>query len=283
MPRSDDFMLTAEELRLRKRKRRRLIVGICAAVAFTCIAPLAARPVRNAIKGWQARRHAEKAFTLIEEANWKDARNEAVAAFQLGPEEPQALRAIARLLSRTRQPDALDFWRRLEAKSTLTRADRRDEAAIALSFGENSTAETAVRSLLDDPGNSPTPGDWLLAAQLAMQKNSVPDAQAALDRVYAHSLTSEPEQFQAVILQFALLRGEEPEKRGAHQDEAIARPPEAGGGEKQHSARCADPDRAADALAVGRHEPSGVNEYAGVGRGDGAASPRPGAAQTSRA
>ncbi len=223
MPRTDDFMLTTEEVRLRKRKRRRLVVGLIATVAVVAIGTLAARPVRNAIKGWQSRRHAEKAFALIEQANWKDARNEAVAAYQLRQEEPQALRAVARLLSRTRQPDALDFWHRLEEKTPLTRGDRRDQAAVALAVGEIAAAETAVRALFEDAANSPTPGDWILAAQLAIQTNSVADAQSAVDKVLENPQSTEREQFQAVLLQFAILPREEADQRAVHQEAAVAR------------------------------------------------------------
>ncbi len=223
MPRTDDFMLTTEEVRLRKRKRRRLVVGLIATVALLSIGTLAARPVRNAIKGWQSRRHAEKAFALIEQANWQDARNEAVAAYQLRQEEPQALRAVARLLSRTRQPDALDFWHQLEEKAPLTRGDRRDQAAVALAVGEIAAAETAVRALFEDPANSPTPGDWVLAAQLAIQNNLVADAQSAVDKVLENPQSTEREQFQAVLLQFAILPREEADQRAAHQEAAVTR------------------------------------------------------------
>lgn len=224
MPRIADVMLTTEEVRLRKRKRRQVVVGLIATIALVAVATLAARPVRDAIKGWQSRRHAEKAFALIEQSNWKEARDDAVAAFQLRPEEPQALRAVARLLARTRQPDALDFWHRLEEKAPLTRTDRRDQAAVALALGENDAAATAVHALFDNPGaDPPTPGDWVLAAQLAIQENSIANAQAAVDKVLENPRSSEREQFQAVLLQFAILAREDPDQRAAHQEIAVTR------------------------------------------------------------
>ncbi len=216
-------MLTAEEVRLRRQKRRRLIIAIASAITVVCVATIAARPVRNAIKGWQSRRHAEQAFALIEQMNWKAARTEAVAAYQLRPDEPQALRAIARLLSRMRQPDGLQFWHQLEEKSPLTRTDLRDEAAVALVSGETRTADLAVQRILHHADGPPSPGDWLLAAQLAVQKNSPADAQSALEKILADPAATEPEQFQAVLLQFALLSGEEADQRAAHQATAIAR------------------------------------------------------------
>ena len=96
----EDYMLTAEELRL-KRARRRTVAGLTMIVLVVLgLGVLLARPTRNAIKGWQARRHAAKAFACIDNENWADARKEATAAYQLRPTEPQSLRAIARFLSR---------------------------------------------------------------------------------------------------------------------------------------------------------------------------------------
>src|SRR5205807_10109026 len=115
----------------------------------------AARPALNALKAWQARRHANKAFAYIDNANWAEARKEAVAAYQLRPTEPQSVRAVARFLSRTRQPDALEFWQQLEKLAPLTREDRHDEAAIAIAAGETARAEIAMQALLDSKGADP--------------------------------------------------------------------------------------------------------------------------------
>ena len=222
MPASD-YMLTAGELRLRQRKRRRLVLLLALVLVLGLLVFFAGRPVRDAIKGWQARRHAEKAFAFIEQSNWKEARSEAVAAYQLRFDEPAALRAVARMLSRMRQPDALEFWRRLEENEPLTRTDRRDQAAVALASGETAVAETAVHSLLNDKSSPPTPGDWLLVAQLALGKSSAADAQSALDKIFADPHTTEPEQLQAVLLQFALLRADDSDKRAARQEAATVR------------------------------------------------------------
>src|SRR2546425_12710998 len=103
-------------------------------------------------------------FALINKEQWNDAQKEAIAAYQLRPTEPQALRAVARFLSRTRQAQALDFWQQLEKRAQLTRDDRQDEAAIAIMTGELAQAEIAVQALLESSG--PDPIGWLLAAQL---------------------------------------------------------------------------------------------------------------------
>src|SRR5207248_5493119 len=125
---ADTYMMTAEELRLYRRKRRRLVVLVIIIVLVLVGGFFGARPARDAVKSWQARRHAQKAFDFIEKEKWQDARDEAVAAYQLRPNEPQAVRAVARFLSRTRQAEALDYWNQLEKIDKLTPEDLRDDA-----------------------------------------------------------------------------------------------------------------------------------------------------------
>src|SRR5262249_51752451 len=133
-----------------------------------------------------------------------DAQAEAVAAFQLKRDDKQALRAVARLLSRTNQVEALEFWKQLDDQHALTTEDRRDEALIAMIAGDNSRAETRVRELVGSKDAGPT--DWLLAAQLAMQKNLLDQARPYLERVISDSKTTEAQQLQASLLQLALAR-----------------------------------------------------------------------------
>ena len=205
--RAADFMLTAEELRLRTQKRRRIVIIALVLVFVIVLGFFTARPTLNAIKAWQARRHAERAFALIEKEQWNDAQKEAIAAYQLRPTEPQALRAVARFLSRTRQPQALDFWQQLEKRAPLTRDDRQDEAAIAIMAGELAQAEIALQALLESSG--PDPIGWLLTAQLSIQKGAVDEAFAALDKIFADSRSTEQQQFQAALLERTLASGME--------------------------------------------------------------------------
>jgi hypothetical protein len=206
-------MLTGEELRLRKRKRLRVVLLLVIVIVIAFGVFFGARPTRNVIKGWQARRHAQKAFTFIRSEQWKEARDEAVAAYQLRQTEPAALRSVARFLSRTRQPQALEFWAQLAQHEKLTREDLRDEAAVALTAGDATRAGNAVRELTSQ--GEPSAADWILAAQLAAQKNSPEEMRAAIQKVFADSRASEREQFQAALLDLASARtgGEEAEER----------------------------------------------------------------------
>lgn len=195
--RPDDFLLTDEELRLRKRRRARRIAALAIIGLLLIGGYFAGRRALNAVKSWQARRHAQKAFAFIEAENWTGARTEAVAAYQLRQSEPEALRAIARFLSRVRQGEALDFWKRLRDVSSLSPIDLRDEATIALIVGDIPRAERAVQELTR---SNPTPTDWLLAAQLALQKRTPEDAHAAVAKVFTNDVATDREQLQAALL-----------------------------------------------------------------------------------
>src|SRR6266700_601340 len=209
---SGDFMLTTEELRLKLRKRRRIVVLVFLLLLVLITGFFSGHPAMNAIKAWQARRHAQHAFTLINKEQWIDARREAVAAYQLRPTEPQALRAVARFLSRTHQPEALEFWKQLAGKTSLTREDVRDEAMIAIIAGDTSRADASVRELI---GSDAEPADWLLSAQLSIQKNLRDEAKRYLEKIVADSRATESEQFRGTLLEFALAGDNQTERANA--------------------------------------------------------------------
>jgi hypothetical protein len=204
MDRSDDILLTAEELRLRRRNRRIWLAVVLLLVLAIVTTFFGARPASNAIKAWQARRHANHAFAYINNEQWNDAQREAIAAYQLRPSEPQALRAVARFLSRVREPEALDFWKQLQNRQSLTREDRRDEVAVALAGNDLSVAELALKDLLTRKDSAPSAADWLLAAQVAQQKSETNEARKFAKKALDDSRADEPTQFQAALLTLAL-------------------------------------------------------------------------------
>src|SRR6202023_3668681 len=136
----------------------------------------AVRPVRNSVRAWQARRHADRAFTFIAQQKWHEARDEATAAYQLQPNEPQAIRAVARLLSRAGQSDALGFWENLASVTALTREDLRDEARIALKANDLAVAEGTTLRLLESHDAKPAPADFVLAAEASLRKREFDQA-----------------------------------------------------------------------------------------------------------
>jgi hypothetical protein len=204
MVRSDDILLTSEELRLCRRKGRIWLVVVLLFVLAIVATFFGARPASNAIKAWQARRHAQRAFAYVNNEQWNDAQKEAIAAYQLRPSEPQALRAVARFLSRVREPEALDFWKQLQNRQSLTREDRRDQVAVALAASDLSVAEMALKDLLTRKDSPPSAADWLLAAQVAQQKGETNEARKFAQKVFDDSRADEPTQFQAALLTLAI-------------------------------------------------------------------------------
>lgn len=202
-----DYMLTVEELRLRRRKRKRLVIVLVLLVALGLGGVFGGRPALHGIKAWQARRHARKAFALIEKEEWIEARKEATAAMQLWPNEPEAIRAVARFLSRTRQPQALEFWEQLAKMSQLTRADLREEAAIALLAGDDARAAGAIRAIQSGRNGPVTAADQLLAAQLALRQGALSDARDFVQKILGDAQASTREKLQAALLQLAISSG----------------------------------------------------------------------------
>ena len=207
MFRTDNLLLTDEELRLRRNKQRRIVVGAATVLLLLIAGFLLARPARHAIKAWQARRHATKAMQAMAKEDWSDAEKEAVAAYQLDRTEPEATRALARFLSRARQGQALEFWEQLAKEQPLTKEDLRDEAAIALAVGELGRARTAIKNLLGNPGKETAPGDELLAAQLAAQNGEPNESLTALQKVFSARAATTREQLQAAVLELRVAAG----------------------------------------------------------------------------
>jgi hypothetical protein len=204
MPKDADVMLTAEELRLRQRKRKRLFIALVLVLMLVIGAVLGGKPVLHGIKAWQARRHAQNAFALVEKEQWNEARKAATAAYQLSPNEPEAIRAVARFLSRVRQPQALEFWDRLEKEDGLTRTDLTDEASIALMAGDDARAKRAITALLGGEHGAPKPLDHLLQAQLAVRQGAAVEAYNALQKVFGDPQATGREKLQAAMLQSAI-------------------------------------------------------------------------------
>ena len=207
-----DLIISPEDAQLARRKRRIIVIGSVVLVLAILFGVFGRRPAGNAIRAWQARRHAQKAFDFINKEQWDDARSEAMAAYQLSPDQPEALRAVARYLTRLHSIEALDFWKELSRKTSLTRLDVRDEAMIAIIAGDIALADTAMDELIDSHAE---PADWLLAAQLAIQKNLPDEAKSYLEKIVADSRATESEQFRATLLQLSLAANSPSERANA--------------------------------------------------------------------
>jgi hypothetical protein len=198
MPRPD-YIATPRKPLFRRRTRRRLIIAGIASACLILLVLVAARPARNAIRAWQSRKHAERALAFIDEQKWSNARDEATAAYQLRPNEPEALRAVARLLSRIGQIDGLEFWKKLSSIESLTIEDLRDEARIALKGNDLATANDAVQRLLNDHSHKDTVVDYLLAAEVATRRHDYRTTTDYDQQVLANPDATRAEQLRAVL------------------------------------------------------------------------------------
>ena len=119
-----DLLISPEDAQLARRKRLIIVIGSVVLVLAILFGVFGRRPAGSAIRGWQARRHAQKAFAFIDKEQWDDARSEAMAAFQLSPDQPEALRAVARYLTRLHSIEAVDFWKATLQKNFTHAAGR---------------------------------------------------------------------------------------------------------------------------------------------------------------
>ena len=210
LPSQDDLDLTSpEELRAR-RLRRLFFLAIPALVALAAAIYFAAPPIGGAIKAWQSRRLARQAFALIDQKQWNEANAKARDAYLLRPNEPEAWRAIARLLSRTGQATAaLEWWKKVDEEQRLTIEDRRDFTAAALAAGELATAGTQIDQLLAQQGGT-TPRDILLAGQLAVRRSDGVLAVDYAERVLGDKRTKPYEILSAAVLVLSVTTRDSP-------------------------------------------------------------------------
>src|SRR5439155_22099794 len=167
---NDLDLIPPEEIRARRIRLFVFLGGIAVCVLGIALY-FAAPSIGGAIKGWQSRRAAREAFALMDQKRWNEANAKARDAHLLRPTEPEAWRAIARLLSGTGQGTAaLEWWKKLDEQHRLTIQDRRDFAGAALAAGELATAGTQIDQLLAQRGGT-APIDILLAGQLAVRRS----------------------------------------------------------------------------------------------------------------
>ena len=166
-----------EEIRA-GRIRRFVFLAAITAVLLGVGIYFAARPVGGAIRGWQSRRLAREAFTLIDQKKWSEAAAKARDAYALRFTEPESWRALARVASRTGQwAAALEWWKKVNDAKRLTTEDRRDFINAAVVYGEIGLAAKQVEALLTQRGG-PMPIDIVWAGQVAARQS---DPELALD------------------------------------------------------------------------------------------------------
>jgi hypothetical protein len=181
-----------------KQRRHFIYIGLAVLSVLVIFASgrLGGPPVLHHIKAWQARRHAKKADAYLAQHNWYAARREAFTAYQLWSEEPNASRAVARVLGAAGQPEALGFWKRFAKARSLSDDDLRSEALAAITVGEYDIARGDMAKLSAKKSRS-TAGDELIKARLALADGDLSKAAASLARVVNDPAASESDQVDA--------------------------------------------------------------------------------------
>ena len=151
-----------------RRRRRFLLRWAPIILGVLVLGWLAAKPAWRAGRAWQARRAAREAAALMEQEKWPEAFRRGNDAYLLRANEPEAVRVMARLLTRAgRAADALKFWRQLSELGSLQASDRRDFAAAALGAGEIEAAGNQLELIRREAPGGGAALDLLLMSQHA--------------------------------------------------------------------------------------------------------------------
>ncbi len=178
-----------------RRVRRWVIAG----VALLVLAVAGGPPVYRKARLWRARSLAAEAEQLLAERQLEKASGKAQAAIGLAPAEPEALRAMARVLTSARSTLALNYWKGLLAQPGATDDDRRAAVGLALEADRRDFADEQLALLL--AADPPSVETLELAAQAALQKNNPTAALEFLGRL----LRQDPRNEGARLLQAQLL------------------------------------------------------------------------------
>lgn len=151
----DDYERQMDEdaLAAQKRRRRRnylMVVAILWVVVFWVVGYYGFQKWRAR----QARRLAASATEFAERGQMREASLRARTAFEMQPEDPQVLRAMAVMLERLGDPQALAIHEKIVASPAATARDRQRCVEAAIRFGRAATAreEAAQLGQSGDPG-----------------------------------------------------------------------------------------------------------------------------------
>ena len=223
---NDLDLIPPEEIRAR-RIRLFVFVGVLVVCVLSVAIYFAAPPIGGAIKAWQSRRVAREAFALIDQQKWTEAEAKVRDAFLLRWTEPEAWRAVARLLTRVGNPArALEWWKKVDGEHRLKVEDRRDFVRAALATGELTVAAKQVEALLAQRGG-PAPIDIVFAGQVAARQSNPVLALDYAERALGDKRANPNEILAAATLALSITSPySEPYARAWKRIEDVARDPE---------------------------------------------------------
>ena len=160
----------------RKHRRNWLVVAIVLAV-LVVVGAIEFKPLHAWVQGVRARRLATKAEAEMRAGNWQEATFKSRDAYQIKPDEPVALRMVARVQGRTGHfAGAATLWKQLVALGAATPADRQEYAETLLLSGRVPEAGIEIQKLLRE-----RPEDTVLLRLATRWAASEGDSAAARD------------------------------------------------------------------------------------------------------
>ena len=141
--------LLAPQLELERKHRRKWLVAAIILAVCVVIGAIEFKPLSAWVQGIRSRRLATKAEAEMRAGNWQEATAKARAAYLIKPDEPVAIRMVARVQGRTGHcAAAAGLWKQLMAKGTATAADRQEYVENLLMSGAASEAGREIEKLL---------------------------------------------------------------------------------------------------------------------------------------
>jgi hypothetical protein len=108
-----------------------------------------AKPIYREGKAWRARRLSLEVESLVLQGQMEKAFEKARAAYQLKPDEPASIRAVARAEGGLRRhQSALGFWKQLRDQGAMETRDRNLQAEDLLRAGLAGAAEEELKDLI---------------------------------------------------------------------------------------------------------------------------------------
>ncbi|MBS0660544.1 MAG: hypothetical protein JSR82_20175 [Verrucomicrobia bacterium] len=196
-----DEDLTPEEREMRRALRRRRYLFLGSIGLLLLLGLWFARPLGRTVKGWQARRLAREAETLLSGRDWARAYPLVRDAVSLSFNDPFVTRVMAEFQSRAGTPEALAWWTRVRELEPHVQSHRLRLAHAAIREQEFETAERALAGLPAAARETAAYCEVVTALELA--RGNLPAAAEALQRWRRLDPTSEFARLNSAIAQLS--------------------------------------------------------------------------------
>jgi len=153
-----------EDVALLVRSKRRRWIWVLAILALVILGMSVGPGIYRTTKGRLAAAMAREAESEVDKKHFDEAIASERSAFKMSPNDPEVLRAMARILSALNIPGAMIYWNWVFESKGVTDEDRRQAADYAIHQGLDGDAVRIIQELLHENGNDSK--NLVLAAQL---------------------------------------------------------------------------------------------------------------------